>query len=51
VTKPKPDSELVGLVMGCTEIPGEGHLPLIQRPVFWAAVVGVAFVAVNIIFW
>jgi SSS family solute:Na+ symporter len=36
VTKPKPDRELVGLVMGCTEIPGEGHLPLYQRPVFWA---------------
>ena len=51
VTKPKPESELVGLVMGCTEIPGEGHLPLYQRPVFWAAVVAAVFVALNIIFW
>ena len=51
VTRPKPVSELVGLVLGCTEIPGEGHLPLYQRPVFWAAVVGVVFVILNIIFW
>ena len=50
-TRPKPVSELVGLVLGCTEIPGEGHLPLYQRPVFWAAVVGAVFVALNIIFW
>ena len=28
--------ELVGLVYGCTEIPSEGHLPLYQRPIFWA---------------
>ncbi|MBS1854475.1 MAG: sodium:solute symporter family protein [Acidobacteria bacterium] len=51
LTKPKPESELTGLVMGCTEIPGEGHLPLYQRPVFWAGAVGAAFLAVNIIFW
>jgi solute:Na+ symporter, SSS family len=50
-TKPKPQHELAGLVMGCTEIPGEGHLPLYQRPIFWAAVTGAAFVALNIIFW
>ena len=25
VTKPKPESELVGLVYGCTEIPSEGR--------------------------
>jgi SSS family solute:Na+ symporter len=51
MTRPKPESELTGLVMGCTEIPSEGHLPVYQRPVFWAGVVGAAFVAVNIIFW
>ena len=28
--------ELAGLVYGCTEIPSEGHLPLYQRPIFWA---------------
>jgi SSS family solute:Na+ symporter len=51
VTKPKPDSELVGLVYGATEIPSEGHLPLWQRPAFWAAVVAVVFVILQIIFW
>ena len=51
VTRPKPHGELVGLVMGLTEIPGEGHLPVYQRPVFWAAVVGAVFVALNLIFW
>ncbi|HEV3198700.1 MAG TPA: sodium:solute symporter family protein, partial [Bryobacteraceae bacterium] len=44
VTKPKPESELVGLVYGCTKIPSEGHLPLYQRPIFWAGVVAAAFV-------
>ena len=51
LTKPKPDSELVGLVYGCTEIPTEGHLPLWQRPIFWAGVVSAAFVILQIIFW
>ena len=46
-----PDKELVGLVYGCTEIPSEGHLPWWQRPVFWGAVVIVAFVILQIIFW
>jgi SSS family solute:Na+ symporter len=50
-TRPKPESELVGLVYGCTEIPSEGHLPVYQRPVFWACVVGAVFVILNIIFW
>ncbi len=51
MTRPKPDSELVNLVYGCTKIPSEGHLPLWQRPAFWAGVVGAAFIALNIIFW
>jgi solute:Na+ symporter, SSS family len=51
VTRPKPDKELVGLVYGCTEIPSEGHLPLYQRPIFWAAVIGAAFIVLQIIFW
>jgi solute:Na+ symporter, SSS family len=50
-TKPKPESELVGLVRGCTELPSEGHLKLYQRPIFWAGVVLVVFIALNIIFW
>jgi SSS family solute:Na+ symporter len=51
LTKPKPESELVGLVRGCTEVPSEHGLPLLRRPVFWAAVVFIGFVVLNIIFW
>ena len=51
MTKPKPESELTNLVYGCTVIPSEGHLPIYQRPAFWACIVGAAFIALNIIFW
>src|SRR6184192_2122503 len=51
MTKPKSDLELSGLVFGVTAIPREDEVPLYQRPVFWAAVVGVVFVILNIIFW
>ena len=51
VTRPMPDSELTGLVYGLTEVPEVGHVPLHQRPLFWAAVVTVVFVALNLIFW
>ncbi|MGB8495105.1 MAG: sodium:solute symporter family protein [Candidatus Acidiferrum sp.] len=51
LTKPKPDAELTGLVYGLTAIPHEGHVSIFYRPAFWAAVVGVIFVALNIIFW
>ena len=50
-TTPKPESELNGLVYGCTTVPGDGDLPLIKRPAFWAVVVGVVFFVLNIIFW
>ncbi|MBV9759085.1 MAG: sodium:solute symporter family protein [Acidobacteriaceae bacterium] len=50
-TKPKPESQLAGLVYGATEIPSEGHLPLFKRPLFWACVVIVIFFVLNIIFW
>jgi SSS family solute:Na+ symporter len=51
MTRPKPEAELTGLVYGCTEVPSEGHLPLYQRPIFWACVVAVVFAVLNIIFW
>ncbi|HEY4960774.1 MAG TPA: sodium:solute symporter family protein [Terriglobales bacterium] len=51
LTKPKPDSELVGLVYGVTEIPHEGDIALWQRPIFWAVVVAVVFVIFNILVW
>jgi SSS family solute:Na+ symporter len=50
-TKPKSESELAGLVYGATKIPSEGRLPLYHRPMFWAGVVTVVFVILNIIFW
>ncbi len=51
LTKPKPDKELVGLVYGCTEIPGEGQVPLYERPAFWAIVIAIVFVILQVIFW
>jgi len=51
MTKPKADAELTGLVYGLTEVPSVGNLPLYQKPVFWAVVVAVALVILNIIMW
>jgi SSS family solute:Na+ symporter len=51
MTKPKPESELVGLVRGCTQIPSDGDLPLWKRPIFWACIVFAVFITLNIIFW
>ena len=51
VTKPRPDAQLVGLVYGATDIPHEARHAAYQRPVFWAAIVAVVFVILNIIFW
>jgi SSS family solute:Na+ symporter len=50
-TKPFPHSSLSGLVYGETEIPPIGNVPLYQKPLFWAAIVAVVFVILNIIFW
>jgi SSS family solute:Na+ symporter len=51
VTKPRPESELNGLVYGATVIPHDGATTLLQKPIFWAAVVSVAFIILQIIFW
>jgi SSS family solute:Na+ symporter len=50
-TKPLPNSALAGLVYGQTQIPSVGDVPLYQKPLFWAAIVGIIFVVLNIIFW
>lgn len=50
-TKPMPDSQLTGLVYGLTEVPSVGNLPLYQKPLFWAGIVTIVFVVLNIIFW
>src|SRR5712672_603460 len=49
--KPRPDSELAGLVYGQTVIPSVGDVPWFQKPLFWAAVVAIVFFVLNIIFW
>src|SRR6202522_1085430 len=50
-TKPVPDAQLTGLVYGMTEVPSVGDIPFYQKPLFWAGIVGVVFVILNIIFW
>jgi SSS family solute:Na+ symporter len=50
-TTPKPERELAGLVYGCTVVPSEQDLPLYHRPMFWAVVVAVIFVILQILFW
>jgi SSS family solute:Na+ symporter len=51
LTRPRTDQELVGLVRGATAIPSDGDLPLVRRPIFWAGVVLVAFLGLNLVFW
>src|SRR5579872_4088951 len=50
-TKPKTDTELTGLVYGLTPVPSVGNIPVYQKPIFWAGVVAVVFLVLNIIFW
>ena len=51
MTAPKTDAELNGLVYGATVIPDDGATTIWQKPIFWAGVVSVVFVGLNIIFW
>ena len=51
VTKPRPESELNGLVYGATVIPDDGATSLWQKPIFWAGVVFAVFVILQIIFF
>jgi SSS family solute:Na+ symporter len=50
-TKPRPVSELEGLVYGATAIPEEHDDHWYQKPIVWACVIAAGFVALNIIFW
>ena len=50
-TAPKPDAELKNLVYGFTVMPGDGGVPIYQRPIFWGAGVAVLFAVLQIIFW
>ncbi len=51
MTKPRPVSELAGLVYGASPIPEEHDDHWYQKPIVWACVVFVVFLALNIIFW
>jgi SSS family solute:Na+ symporter len=50
VTRPRPESELVGLVYSLTERPSEGGVPWYQRPVYLAVLVLVLGFVLNMIF-
>jgi SSS family solute:Na+ symporter len=51
MTKPKPSSELEGLVYGVTTIPSDGTTGIFQKPIFWAGVAALLFVILQYIFW
>ncbi len=51
MTKPKTDAELNGLVYGATVIPDDGATSLFHKPIFWACVVAVVFLALQFIFF
>jgi SSS family solute:Na+ symporter len=51
MTQPRPEAELVGLVRGLTPMPSVGDLPFYEKPTFWAVVVAIVFVILNLIFW
>jgi SSS family solute:Na+ symporter len=51
LTKPRPVAELDGLVYGATVLPKEAPVPFYRNEYAWAILVGVLFVALNIIFW
>jgi SSS family solute:Na+ symporter len=51
ITKPRPDSELRGLVYSLTERPREDRLAWYKRPAILGAIVLAAALVLNIIFW
>jgi SSS family solute:Na+ symporter len=51
VTKPRPESELVGLVYGATKLPKEMDEHWYQKPIVWAGFIMLIFIALNILFW
>jgi SSS family solute:Na+ symporter len=51
VTKPKPDSELVGLVYSLTPLAKEEHTSFWHRPVVWGVIALILLVILQIIFW
>jgi SSS family solute:Na+ symporter len=50
-TTARPVAELEGLVYGVSPLPQEHDDHWWQKPIVWASVVGVVFIALNVIFW
>ena len=50
-TKPRPLSELAGVVYGATPLPTEEPVPIYKNEWFWTAICIVLFLALNIYFW
>ena len=50
-TRPRPESELRGLVFGLTEMPKDSGMPWFKRPAPLAWVVGIIAILLNIWFW
>jgi SSS family solute:Na+ symporter len=51
MTKPKPVSELTGLVRGLTQITSPEAVPVWKKPEVWAAIALAVCIALNIYFW
>jgi len=51
LTKPRPESELVGLVRSLTKMPSHEHLPWWKRPEALAVAVLLGAIGLNIFFW
>jgi solute:Na+ symporter, SSS family len=51
LTTPRKEEDLTSLVYGFTELPSEGNLALVRRPLFWAGLALAVFLALQIIFW
>ncbi len=50
-SRPKRDEELRDLVYGLTDIPHDRDLPWYKRPLPLAAIVSVALIGLNLLFW
>src|SRR6185437_13174813 len=51
VTRPRPDSELVGLVYSLTPLAKEEHTNFWHRPLVWGVIALILLVILQIIFW
>ncbi len=51
LTRPRPVTELEGLVYGVSPLPEEHDDHWYQKPIAWAGAVAVVFIILNVIFW